>query len=245
MITLAAYDKYEQELESLLRTIRDVAARLTDEQWQIDKSGKASEIWNVISKTSLLDMFLCDVSSENGLNLVMNVREQFDLSYILLMADASVSPMRYLKPGIRANSLLQRPWNEQNEKEVVTEFISAYLDAFHAQSNKEVFVLDSEEGKISVPYEKIYYFEAMDKKIYVCTGREEYGFYGSLEKMEESLPDNFLRCHRGFIVNTDKVRQVLLSQNLLILADDYDVPLSRSYKPVFKEFGKKLITQIG
>lgn len=98
--------------------------------------------------------------------------------------------------------------------------------------------IDTKEGSVRVPYDKIYYFEAREKKIYVCAGNEEFGFYHTMDKLSEELPEHFLRCHRGFVVNSLKIRKVMLSQNVIRLADGFEVPLSRSYKADLKEFGR-------
>ena len=67
---------------------------------------------------------------------------------------------------------------------------------------------------------------------------EEYGFYLTMDRLAEELPEQFLRCHRSFIVNSRKIRKIMLSQNLIGLEDGFDIPLSRSYKAVLKGFGR-------
>jgi two-component system response regulator AgrA len=64
----------------------------------------------------------------------------------------------------------------------------------------------------------------------------EYPFYDTLDQLEERLADRFLRCHRSYLVNKSKVNKVYLSQNLLLLNSGEEIPLSRSYKPVVKQF---------
>ena len=54
--------------------------------------------------------------------------------------------------------------------------------------------------------------------------------------MEKKLPESFLRCHRSYIVNMSKVTAVKVSQSLIEVQDDLQVPLSRSYKKMVKEY---------
>ena len=60
------------------------------------------------------------------------------------------------------------------------------------------------------------------------------------KKMEEFLPSNFMRIHRSYIVNLDKVQEV--NKNRVILArkdgenDDVYLPIGENYKEQFNEY---------
>ena len=112
----------------------------------------------------------------------------------------------------------------------------AALRTFEQESSKEIYVVETEDGKDRIPYSDIIYFESREKKIFCCTRYREYGFYGTLEKLEQELPDHFKRCHRGYILNTAWIRKVALSENTIYLRDDYAIPVSRSYKSIMKEY---------
>ena len=105
----------------------------------------------------------------------------------------------------------------------------------HQNQDEETLLIETREGKTYIPLSKIYYFEAREKKIYVRLKKQEFTFYDTIEHLEESLPEGFLRCHRSFIVSRSRVQKVMLSKNLIELEDGISLPLSRSYKPVFKE----------
>jgi DNA-binding LytR/AlgR family response regulator len=176
------------------------------------------------------------VTRQGAIDCLKKWRGSYSEAQLLLIADAKMSPMEYLKPGILASSLLLRPWREEQAKEVLEEFV---LNCVQERGHKDKsYVIESRDGTLNIPYDRIYFFEAREKKIFVCTGKEEYSFYHTIDKLEEELPEQFIRCHRGFIVNSEKIRKIMLSQNIIYLSDGFDVPLSRSYKSVLKEFGK-------
>lgn len=62
----------------------------------------------------------------------------------------------------------------------------------------------------------------------------------SMKKLEDFLPQNFMRIHRSFIVNLDKVQEV--NKNRVILArkdgenDDVYLPIGENYKEQFNEY---------
>ena len=93
----------------------------------------------------------------------------------------------------------------------------------------------STRGWQQIPWEQIYYFESRGKRIYARLRGEEIGFTGTLESLAETLPENYRRCHRSFIVNVEKIDRVRFAENLILLWDGLAVPLSRSYKRSMKE----------
>lgn len=240
MVSMAAYDENTIELEKLKTVTRELAARLSEDRWKIEQISRLEQFRTYIAGSPLLDLLLYDVSGAGALDYLRQLRKEYRTAGLLLLADKKLSPMAYLRPDIQADSLLLKPWTEEQVWEILEEFIREYLEAIQRESGpgEQLYIIETKEGKISIPYDKIYYFEAREKKICVCTGREEFGFYHTIDKLKEELPEQFIRCHRGFIVNSFKIRKIMLSQNTICLADDFEVPLSRSYKADIKGFGK-------
>ena len=97
-------------------------------------------------------------------------------------------------------------------------------------------VLENREGRLSIPFSHIYYLEVREKRVFVRLKEKEYSKYDTLEHMIQELPEGFIRCHRSFVVNGQCISRVKLSENCIYLADDIQVPLSRSYKAAIKEY---------
>ena len=117
---------------------------------------------------------------------------------------------------------------------LISTLVEQFQDqAFHGQ--EESLVIETREGRTYVPLAQIYYFEAREKRVYVRLKKQEMAFYETMEHLEERLPDYFVRCHRSFIVSRQRIRKVMLSKSLIELEQGMQIPLSRSYKPAFKE----------
>ena len=56
----------------------------------------------------------------------------------------------------------------------------------------------------------------------------------SMKKMEEWLPDNFMRIHRSYIINLDKVQEV--NKNRVIMDADTYLPIGDMYKESFNQY---------
>lgn len=238
MVSMVIFDKKEEELLQLLAEIKALAAKLTEDYWKIKTATSLPEALRAFHESSLVDLSCYDVTMNETLDKLVEIRKEFAEMGLLLIADMSISPLAYLRPSIKADALLIRPFNKEDIVDILTEFLLAHFKTLENKYDK-FYVIESKEGRINIPYEKIYYFEAREKKIFIRTRNEEFGFYTTLEQISEVLPDNFIRCHRSFIVNSDKVSRIKLSANYIILSEEFEIPLSRSYKPIWKEFGKK------
>ncbi len=97
-------------------------------------------------------------------------------------------------------------------------------------SEKELYV--KTDGKyIRLPYDKIMYFENVGDYIKIITdGIGTHVIYGALKAIDEKLTyPRFLKVHRSFIVNLDKIKDI--EDNTLVI-DKKVIPISRAYKPI-------------
>ena len=56
----------------------------------------------------------------------------------------------------------------------------------------------------------------------------------SMKKMEERLPENFMRIHRSYIINLDKIQEV--NKNRVIMDADTYLPIGDLYKEAFQTY---------
>lgn len=239
MIIMVISDESEKERQYIVRYSRDMAGKYTDENWKMIQCASPDELGDVIQKKVPADMICVDITMKDALKMVKELRKDAPAAYIILIASPGISPLIYMRPTIGAESLLLRPLSEAQIQEVLSEAISTYAERFYKPGEQRVFVVENSGGRSLIGYERICFFEARDKRVYLNTETEEYGFYDTLEKLEERLQDDFLRCHRSFLVNKGKIAGVFLSQNRIVLKGGFEVPLSRSYKPAVKEYLKK------
>jgi DNA-binding LytR/AlgR family response regulator len=73
----------------------------------------------------------------------------------------------------------------------------------------------------------VLYIEAVSNYVSFKTKGKVYLALMSLQKLEESLPENFVRIHRSFMVNIKCIDRVE-GNNLFI--GDTSLPISNSYK---------------
>jgi len=90
----------------------------------------------------------------------------------------------------------------------------------------------SKRKSTKIPYDEIVYIESMSDYIKVVTVKDQVVSKEKISALASRLPDVFLRTHRSFIVNTDRIKEVS-SDGLLV--DDVKLTIGRSYRKVVKE----------
>lgn len=238
MLSLLLVDPLEKEREQLRYMLQDEVASISDEYWDILCLKDPAVIEKELADTDLLDFACVDVVGGKAMDGVYLLRKKYAEMFLLLIADAKLSPLTYLQPGVRPDSLLLRPLDKATVKRTLNDFLTAGLERKEDPGEENCFTVKNKEERTYIPYRSICYFEAREKKVFARTLNEEYGFYDSLEEMADTLPEEFVRCHRSFIVNTKMIKKVIAAQNIILLSEDVEVPLSRSYKTKFREFKK-------
>lgn len=100
--------------------------------------------------------------------------------------------------------------------------------------------------KLSIKKDKLLYLEASENYITVCylnKGKvSKYLLRSTMKKMEDSMAGKgILRCHRSFMVNSEKVRVLRKDRDGLKLelegSDERDIPISKTYaENIMKNF---------
>lgn len=232
MICFAAYSSVRSELAILEDISMSEVAFCSDDMWIFKAFNKVDALRSFLEENISTEILCFDITVSDGIETVEAIRNENKKINIMLIADAGISPISYMKPAIMASSLLLRPFSGSQIKTAVHDMITEI--AGKKESEEDVFILKQKEGNLRIPFSKIFFFEAREKKIFVNTLSKEYAFYDTLENLSESLPKGFKRSHKGFIVNTAKIERVYLSQNFIELEKKRIVPLSRSYKKDFK-----------
>ncbi|MBR2765068.1 MAG: LytTR family transcriptional regulator DNA-binding domain-containing protein [Blautia sp.] len=235
MINMLISDTDKEEKKVIEASCRECTAFNSEEKLCIFYVGDPEKPQRDLEKEDLFHLAIVDVCAGGGLALAEKLRELFPQLHLMVIAEARISPLAYVNPRIRATGLLLRPFADEVVRRTCAEFLTG-SGVFRQDEDEHSFLVQNSEGKTLIPYRKIYYFEAREKKIFVRTKSREYGIYEVLDHLMQELPPEFLRCHRGFIINTDMFESVRFSENAIYLNGGISVPLSRSYKADVKEY---------
>jgi len=181
-----------------------------------------------IQMAELSGMEFARLVPENSKIIFTTAFETYALeSYKVNALEYLLKPFSYSDFLLAANKALQ--WQQMNEK-ANTENIDS--------SSKFIYV-KSEYQLIQIALSKILYIEGLKDylKIYLEGEDKPIVSHITMKAMEEMLPGHlFMRIHRSFIVQKDKIKVV--EHNRIVFGKTY-IPVSDSYKEPFQEFLNK------
>ena len=100
----------------------------------------------------------------------------------------------------------------------------------------DTIFLKTEYRIVKVSISDIRYIEAMSEylKVYLESEAKPIITLLSMKKMEERLPDYFMRIHRSYIINLTKIQEV--NKNRVIMDSDTYLPIGDMYKETFQKY---------
>ena len=187
------------------------------------------------------DAMFCDINMPdlNGMDFVKSLAVPplvvFTTAYSEYAVDGfRVNAVDYLlKPfGLQD---FQRAANRLKERlENNTLVVSSPSVAGFPADNTLFLKTDYRIVKVSIP--DIRYVEGMSEylKVWIEGEAKPIICLLSMKKMEERLPGNFMRIHRSYIINLDKIREV--NKNRVIMDADTHLPVGDMYKEAFLDY---------
>ena len=185
------------------------------------------------------DLVLLDInlagSEQDGIAVARYIRDNMDMPFIFLTANSDAGTLARAKP-VTPNAFLVKPF----QREDLYAAIEIALYNFYNASNmaqgrgarKDIFIKDGTQFH-KVAFEDILYLESDHVYVNVYTSRRKYLVRTSLQQYAEDLNnDIFIRIHRGYIVNRNKIDS-LTPTHLTI--NNKLLPVSKKYRDTLRE----------
>ena len=104
------------------------------------------------------------------------------------------------------------------------------------KTSDDVIFLKTDYRIVKVSISDIRYVEAMSEylKVWIENDPKPIITLLSMKKIEEHLPDYFMRIHRSYIINLNKIQEV--NKSRVILDSDTNLPIGDLYKDAFQHY---------
>ena len=182
-----------------------------------------------------VDAIFCDINMPdlNGMDFVKSLTAPPLVVFTTAYSEYAIEGFK-----VNAVDYLLKPFVMQEFMRAANrlqERLSVPAAAPTAETDDTLFLkTDYRIVKVNIP--DIRYVEAMSEYLKVWIEGETKPIITllSMKKMEERLPDNFMRVHRSYIINLDKIQEV--NKNRVIMDADTYLPIGDLYKEAFQAY---------
>jgi DNA-binding LytR/AlgR family response regulator len=189
---------------------------------------------------ALMDIFL--KGEMTGIEAAERIKKEIDIPIIFLTAYADESTLAKAKVT-EPHGYILKPFKEidihtsiemaihkhKKERELKVEAELLRSITRH-KDNAEYLFVKHQSMLVKLEVEEVLFVEALKDYVIVHTSKENYTIHSTMKDIERKLPGrHFLRVHRSYIINTDKIKAI--GANGLLMDDtDKEIPIGGSYK---------------
>ena len=234
MLEVIICDDNSDYREKIRQIVEDTAAK-EDMDLKISLCTKnPDEIIEYIEKNHITGIYFLDVdlkSSINGIKLGEKIRNLDSQGFIIFTTIHMEMSYMVFKYKVEAMDYVAKD-EEYFVKRVNSCLIKAY-NTYYRDNFKEDYISISEDSRIiNVKLRDILFIETSGTahKIRIHEEDRQMEFYGNLKDIQKKLTSNFYRCHKSYIVNKDKIREIDMKNNKIVMVNGEECYVSFRYK---------------
>lgn len=187
------------------------------------------EFLSVYEKDKDFDILLLNIEMDeiNEIDLAKRIHEEDSSLQIVFVTRVSdykahgyeVPALHYLKKPVRSEKLL--------------EVLNQAVANLHKSERPILFQLENKT--IRIPADSIMFAKASEGLVVVHTIGNSFHVKSSISAVKKLLGDEFVRCHRSYIVSLKYIREITKTD--VVLDNDKSIPLARTlYSKVNQDF---------
>lgn len=194
------------------------------------KSENSSDIIKYI-QTNHTDVLVLDInlkSDMSGLELAEKIRKtNKNMYFIFVTGHLEYSMVAY---KVKTFDYLAKPIT----RERLEDTLSRLFNDLSNDSKKYISI----SSKQFLDENDILFIKRDNMQLVFYTKSNIYTSYSSFNKLKNCLPDNFVRCHKSFVVNINNITNIDFNTNTIYFKDNIKCYIGPKYKNNFMEVFK-------
>ena len=232
MIKVLAIDDEPLALQQLAAYIKKIPTLELVGQCQSAMEAKT------ILDNEVVDAIFCDINMPdlNGLDFIKS------LAYPPLVV-FTTAYSEYAVEGFKVNAVdyLLKPFGLDDFRRAANKLQERLTTQPKAvvEDEDDTLFIKTDYKVVKIAISDIRYVEAMSEhlKIYLNGQPKPLITHLSMKKIEERLPDYFMRIHRSYIINLKLIQEV--NKNRVIMDSDTYLPIGDNYRELFNDYLNK------
>lgn len=191
------------------------------------KAKCASEVLSYLNENSANVIFFdIELKSDiNGLELAERIRKTNKSTYFIFLTGYFEYIYQALK--VKIFDFLPKPITVERLEATILRLLS------DINGNPKKYIRIDNKNTI-IDRDSIYYIRRNGMKLMFQTENRTYETYSSFNKIQSHLPENFVRCHKSYIVNVNKISDIK-SNSTIMFDDKNSCMIGPKYKNSFME----------
>lgn len=205
-----------KEMLEILFTKHDIEAKITF------TSDNATDTLKFINNNHV-DVLILDInlnSNISGIDLAKQIRKNNKNIYIIF----STGHLEYslVAYSVKTFDYLPKPITIERLETTLIRL----LEDIQFSNKKFIYI----NNRTVINNSEINYIKKDGMKLIFCTNSQNYETYNSFNKIQSILPDNFIRCHKSYIANTENISNINTHSNKINFNNNLSCEIGPKYK---------------
>jgi len=202
-------------------------------------SASPDVLMNYKIKDNYTYLFILDVIYKkiNGLDIAKKIRRQYKDVFIVFVTRHIELLCMVINQNIMPSGFISKPINEIDMRKTLFNVFDYYKE--NCKTMVRTLTISTGSAVYKIPYNEIIYIESFNKKIFIYSDTQRISCYNSLQELQEELGKNFIRCHKSFIINKEKIKNIFFSDMIIEMCNGSKIAMSRTYKNEIKKLAKQ------
>lgn len=214
MLNIFVCEDNDVQRQAIVQIIQNTVLIEELDMQLVMETGNPYELLDEIRNSQNTGVYFLDIdlnSDMNGMKLAQQIRLFDPRGFIIFItAHSELSFMTFQYRVETMDFVLKDNPGEMKVK--IRECLLNAMERYTLQTNKthKVYMIDVGGRKISVDYDEIFFFETSSNihKVILHAKDRQIEFSGTIKELANALDDNFVRCHRSFLVNKSNIKEV-------------------------------------
>ena len=228
MLKFLVCDDNKNTLNSLSKMLEDIFIKNDLNAKIVYKAKDDNDVLTYV-KENPVDVFILDIqlkSNMNGLDLAKQIRKNNKNSYFIFVTGHS--EFVFMAYKIKTFDYLCKPISKESLEDTI---LRLFDDIYGNTSCKKYIKLDNKNTLIDE--NEVDFLKSDGMKVIFQTNSNIYETYSSFAKLQQQLPNNFVRCHKSFIVNIKNIAKLEPASNLIYFKNNQTCDIGPKYKENF------------
>lgn len=195
-------------------------------------SSKAQEVIECLKKSKNTGIYFLDINLEDGksgLVLAEEIREYDPRGFIVFITAHSEMALMTFQYKVEAMDFILKDQPEHVQRRINECLENANKKYMNNRRGEEKTVTVTKGGKkLTLRQDDIIFFEtsANEHKLFVHTLNKSIEFFGKMKDIENQVGEDFVRCHRAYLVNKKNIKEVDYIKKVIIMKNGTECPIS-------------------